>query len=412
MVFKKKFTNLKKIFPLLVIVFLSFFGFALAIPLFPPLFLNPDAYFLSPCTTIQTRQILLGILIAMYPMGQFIGAPILGKWSDKYGRKPILLFSLLFLIPAHLLSALSISYIYPSLLFISRFLAGLLGGDIVTAQAAIADFSRDSQTKTKNFGLFTVFSSIAFFLGPFLGGQFSDSEFITWFSYDTPFWCTAILSFISLILVVCLFRETHEADSSIKISVKSIALNMIDGLKRPLLKIVFTANLFIFLSIFFFFNCVSPYLIYLYAFSPSLLGFVNAYLSVPVMLAPLIFHYFNKIWSTKRTLQIGAFGLGISYVIFMLVPSPWSLFVTLIPIGFFIGMNFTFAALLVSNKANLQSQGQMLGTNQSIQVFAEALTALIGGSLMALYHTAPFYLAILCALIGALILIPQLDKIH
>ena len=46
------------------------------------------------------RRILLGILFAMYPMGQFIGAPLLGKLSDKYGRKPVLLISLIAVIPA------------------------------------------------------------------------------------------------------------------------------------------------------------------------------------------------------------------------------------------------------------------------------------------------------------------------
>jgi MFS transporter, DHA1 family, tetracycline resistance protein len=402
--------SVKRIFPLLTVLFLGYFGFSLALPLFPPLFLSPDLNFLPSGITTETRRILLGILFAMYPIGQFIGAPLLGKWSDKYGRKPIILISLIIVIPAYLGSAFSVLYAWPALLFVSRFLSGLLEGNIVIAQAAIADISEDSKTKTKNFGWLVSLSSTAFFFGPLIGGKLADSKIVWWFHYDTPFWCAAALTLVGFAVVALLFRETHQADPDIEVSLKSLIRTFSEGLKYRRLRILFTANFFIFLAIFFFLNFFSAYLVSVYRFSISILGEVNAYLAVPVILGPFVFGQFAKMWSTKKTTQIGSFLLGVSYLIFVLIQSPWSLLFTLIPIGFFMAMGFAFPAILVSDAVSHRFQGQALGTNQSIQVFAEACTALIGGFLMALFNTLPIYLAAFCGLVGTLALIKYKDQ--
>ncbi|NGX50510.1 MAG: Tetracycline resistance protein, class B [Chlamydiae bacterium] len=398
---------MRRIFPLLTVLFLGYLGFSLAIPLFPPLFLNPEVAFLPSDMSSEMRRILLGLLFAMYPIGQFIGAPLLGRWSDKYGRRPVILISLIVVIPAYLGSAFSLLYSLPVLLFVSRFFSGLLEGNIVIAQAAIADISEDSREKTKNFGWMVSLSSSAFFIGPLIGGKLADAKIVSWFHYDTPFWCAAGLSLIGFAVVALLFRETHDPDPEIELSFKTLSQTFIKGIKYRPLRAIFTANFFIFLSIFFFLNFFSAYLVNAYHFSISLLGEVNAYLAIPVILGPLLFGLFTKIWTTKKSIQIGSLLLGVSFIIFLLPHSPWALLFTLIPIGLFMAMGFAFPAIYVSDKASKRFQGVALGTNQSIQVFAEAFTALIGGFLMALYNSLPIYLAALCGLLGALALIKQ-----
>lgn len=396
---------MRRVFPLFTILFLGYFGFSLAFPLFPPLFLNPDTHFLSLGTTQQARKILLGMLLAMYPIGQFISSPILGKWSDKYGRKPVLLLSLILLIPAYLLSAFATFYVQPVLLFVSRFLAGLLAGDIVIAQAAIADTSKDVKSKTKNFGWLMSFGGTAFFFGPLVGGSLADSKVVSWFHYETPFLCAAILSVVSFIIVACLFQETHKADPKIEVSLKTLLSTFSEGLKPLHLRIFFIANFFLFLAIFFFLNFFSSYLITIYQFSILFLGKINAYFAIPMILVPFVCNCFSKLWSTRKIVQIGSFLLGVSYVIFLLIQFLWSPLFTFIPISFFIGVGFIFSPILISNATNQRFQGQALGINQSILVLAEAFTACIGGFSMALFNTMPFYLAIVCSFIATLILI-------
>ncbi len=397
-------SSMKRIFPVLTVLFLGYLGFSLAIPLFPPLFLDPVHEFLPVETTKEMRRILLGILFGMYPLGQFVGAPLLGKLSDKFGRKPVLLISLVIVIPAFIGSALSIFYVLPGLLFASRFLSGLLEGNIVIAQAAIADISEDAKTKTKNFGWLVSLSSTAFFFGPLIGGKLADSTIVPWFHFDTPFWCAAVLTLIGFFIVYALFRETHPPDPEIEVSVKAITRSFSEGLKFKGLRTIYWANLFVFLAIFFFLNFFTAYLINKFHFSVALLGEVNAYLSIPFMIAPIFFGVFAKWWTTRQAMRLGALCLSISYLVFIIPQSPWALLATLIPLGFFQSMGFVFPAIMVSNALGKKYQGQALGTNQSIQVFAEASTALTGGFIMALGNTLPIYFGAGCAIIAALIL--------
>jgi len=394
----------RRIFPLCIILFLGYFGFSLTLPLFPALFLNTNTYFLSLSITKQTRQILLGILLAMYPLGQFIGAPILGKWSDKYGRKPILLISLIILVPAYFTSAIAILYAQPVLLFISRFFTGLLAGDIVIAQAAVADTSKDVTTKTKSFGWLMFFGSTAFFFGPLIGGSLADSTVVSWFHYETPFFCAAILSIVSFIVVALLFQETHKADRNIEISLRTLFYTFGEGFKSSHLRIFFIANFFMYLAIFFFLNFFSAYLIVVYRFSVAALGRVNAYFSVPMIAVPFVCSRFNDRWSVKSVMQVISFFLGISYIIFVLFQSSWSLLFTLIPISFFIGFGLVFSSILISDAVDSGFQGQALGINQSVLVLAEALTAVLGGFCISLLNTSFFYIAFVCSILVFFIL--------
>jgi len=398
-------SSAKPIFPLFTVLFLGFFGFSLALPLFPPLFLNPNLTFLSADVSHQMRRLLLGILFGMYPLGQFIGSPFLGKWSDKYGRKPVLLISLVSLIPAYISTALSIFYVQPLLLFVSRFFTGILEGDIVIAQAAIADVSESTTTKTKNFGWYISLSTTAFFFGPLIGGKLANSHAIAWFNYDTPFWLAAAFSLVSFAVVSLFFRETHAADSTVEVSLKSLPRTILDGLRCRHLKALFTANFFIFLQIFFFISFFSVYLIDIYHFPPSFLGEINAYLAIPVILISFLFGWLAKIWSTKQTAQVGIFLLMVGCIMMLFPQRLWMLLIILIPIGFSIGIGFAFPAILISDASSQHIQGQALGTNQSVQVFAEVCATFTGGLFLALFSLLPIYLSILCGLIGAYILI-------
>ncbi|MCB1115715.1 MAG: MFS transporter [Chlamydiia bacterium] len=405
-------SSMKRILPVLTVLFLGSLGFSLAIPLFPPLFLEKGHSFLPQGMSIETRRILLGILFAMYPLGQFLGAPLLGKLSDKYGRKPILLLSLIIVIPAYLGCAFSVKYALPYLLFISRFFSGLLEGNVIIAQAAIADISEDTQTKTKNFGWFVSLGSTAFFFGPLIGGKLADQSFISWFHFDTPFWGAALLSLVGFFIVLKFFRETHAPDAEIKVSMKTITRSFTDGLNFKSIRMVYVANLFIYLGSFFFLNFFTAYLLTRFHFSVAKLGEINAYLAIPFILAPIFFGKFAKWWTSRQSMRLGCFCLCIAFLVFIIPSSPWALLITLLPIGFFQSMGFAFPAIMISDGVSKNVQGLALGTNQSIQVFAEGATALCGGLIMAFGITFPIYAATVCAFIGGLILFirpPRVD---
>lgn len=168
----------KKSNPMLTIfltVFIDLLGVGVLIPVMPLLLGDPTSpYYLLP-TGWSTEQgyVLLGLLTAVFPLMQFFATPILGQLSDKYGRKDILLISLFGTSLSYVLFAYGIMSRNLPLLFVSRALDGITGGNISVAQAAIADISLP-ENRAKNFGLIGMAFGLGFIFGSFLGGKLSD----------------------------------------------------------------------------------------------------------------------------------------------------------------------------------------------------------------------------------------------
>ena len=241
----------KQMASLLIVLFLGYLGFSLALPLFPPMFLDPTHAILPAQTTHFTRTALLGLLLAMYPLGQFFGCPILGKMSDKYGRKKVLLISLLAVVFVYIITALSIEFTMIYLLYASRFVCGLFEGNVVIAQAAITDISEDNAAKSKNFGWLVSISSSGFVFGPLLGGKLADPNLVSWFNYATPFWFASFFVLLAFIFVSIFFIETKRPNPEIKIKISKTFTNVMEGFQDRALRKIYSANFFIFLAIFF-----------------------------------------------------------------------------------------------------------------------------------------------------------------
>ena len=84
----------RRILPLYVVVFVGFLGYSLMIATFTPMILRNDNGMLPAGSSLTERSLVLGLLLALYPLGQFLGSPVLGALSDHYGRRPILIGSL------------------------------------------------------------------------------------------------------------------------------------------------------------------------------------------------------------------------------------------------------------------------------------------------------------------------------
>lgn len=124
-----------------------------------------------------------------YAFTQFIFAPIVGNLSDKYGRRPILLISLLGFAMDYVLLALAPTIVW---LFIGRIIAGITGASISTASAYIADISTD-ENRTKNFGLIGTAFGLGFIIGPVLGGILGH------YGARLPFYVAAILCLLNFL---------------------------------------------------------------------------------------------------------------------------------------------------------------------------------------------------------------------
>lgn len=182
--------NFKQILPVLVIVLVDLMGLSIIIPLLP-----------LYAARFGTSPLVIGVLQATYPMMQFIGAPILGRLSDRFGRKPVLVVSQIGTLSGFILLGFADSLL---ILFISRIIDGLSGANIATAQAAIAD-STTEKTRTQGLGLIGAAFGVGFVIGPIIAFIVLAA---TGQNYQAVAFTAAFFSLLSILLTSFWFKET------------------------------------------------------------------------------------------------------------------------------------------------------------------------------------------------------------
>jgi DHA1 family tetracycline resistance protein-like MFS transporter len=171
---------------ILSIVFIDLIGFGMIIPILPLYALR-----------FQATEWQIGLLLASYSFMQFLASPVLGWFSDRYGRKPVLLCSLIGSATGYILMAGATSL---TLLFLARILAGAAGASVGTASAYIADIT-PPENRSKRIGLIGAAFGIGFVLGPAIGGLLSQ------WSVIAPFWFAAVLSILNAVLMWIVLPE-------------------------------------------------------------------------------------------------------------------------------------------------------------------------------------------------------------
>jgi DHA1 family tetracycline resistance protein-like MFS transporter len=183
--------DFKRIMPIFVIVLIDLLGMTIIIPLMP-----------LYATTFGASPLVIGLLGAIYPIMQFIGAPILGRLSDRYGRRPVLLVSQLGTFIGFIM--LGMAQTLP-MLFLARALDGLSGANVSTAQAVITD-STNERTRTQGLGLLGAAFGLGFVIGPVIAFM---ALALTKNDYRAPAFVAAFFSLISILLTYFWLKETH-----------------------------------------------------------------------------------------------------------------------------------------------------------------------------------------------------------
>lgn len=381
----------------LLVLFIGYIGYSVSLPIFPVLILDPE-HTLNGSSNLGSA-ILLGCLIAIYPLGQFFGAPLIGKLSDKYGRRIVLLITLLAIIPAHLLTGLIIEWKNLTGLFVIRLLCGLLEGNIVIGQATMADINESTSSKAKSFGWITAVVSSAFIFGPLIGGYMGNR-----WGFASPFYLAAALALLSFFAVLAFFVETRVPNHAIRVRLRDAIMLFVRNFQRPRLGYVFFFNFLFYMGIMLFFSFISAYLLRVFHFNVSMIGFANAYLSIPIALTPL---FIKTVHYPRRAMGLAGLFFSLSLLVLIFPSTPYALYFTLIPTGVFAALGFTFGPLIVSSLVDEHTQGEALGVNQSVLVFAESLAGITGGCLLSVSSASPLILGALFTFLCALATLPQ-----
>ncbi len=373
----------------LIVIFLTVFvdllGFGILIPILPQLLANPASpfYLLPRGYSVKQGYIIFGFLTGIYPLMQFIATPILGQLSDRYGRKPLLAFSLAGTSLSYVVFAFGIITKNLPLLFIARGFDGITGGNISVAQAAIADSTAPAD-RARNFGLIGAAFGLGFIIGPYLGGRLADPATVSWFSASTPFWFAAILAAINTLSVIFFFPETlkqfrvsaiHWAQSLINIGK---AFNM-KGVRSLYVTSFLFQGGFTFFTTFF-----GVFLISRFHYTQGNIGDFFAFVGLWIAISQaVVTRTISRLWRESAILRVSLIATGIFIFDFFVPGTGAGLLWIVPPFAIFNGLSQANIPGLISQSVDATRQGEILGVSASVQALAQSIPPILSGFIAA-----------------------------
>ena len=332
------------------------------------------------------------LLTTGYALSQFFATPVLGRLSDRLGRRPILILSLLGTVFSNVLAAVaSVAW----LLFLARILDGITGGNNSIAQATISDVT-DPEQRAKAFGIFGATFRLGFIAGPalsYLAQQLPTLPGVT--SLGMCFVVSAVIAAIATLLCFFALPESHppEQCTEFKLTWADFKIGkVIASLGHPKFGRLF---LLTFLS-------GSTFTIFAFAFQPffiNVLGQNSKMLAVAFAIVGIlgfIAQVFGLDPLRKRfsLVRILAIALMLRGLLFLIMPTAPNLMIFFGLLGIFGAINsFPMPIIdsLLSNKSNPKEQGEVLGINASYLSISNAIGPAIGGLLVSFGYRVPFF---------------------
>ena len=362
----------KRFIPIFIVVFVDLLGFSIILPLLPYYARNFNA----------TPQ-MVGILIASYSICQFLASPILGDLSDRYGRRPVLLYSQIGSCLGFVLMGVALNLPNPLLwLFVARIIDGLTGGNLTVAQAYISDITRPEE-RARNFGMIIGVSfGLGFLIGPMLGG------FLSRFGYDIPAYAAAFFSLSSVLATLFLLPESqHEREEKVPgiLSYYTRAFDYLGiGELRRLLMIFFFMSLpfGLYVTMYPLFTDLQLHLTAEQAgYFLGLAGFLGIVWQGAVI-GPLV-----KRIGDYQALVLGLLFSAAGLYFLALVDVWWKLIIVAVLFSFGHGISRPSLTSIITMSAPPQRRGGVLGATTSIESFTRIIAPLIGGAIIALHPT-------------------------
>ena len=386
---------------ILLTVFIGFIGSSLPYTIFAPLFLNSDIQTIIPTSwDFSSRCMMLGVALAVYPFGQFLGSPILGGCSDRYGRKFVLIVSLTFSALGHILSGLAITFNSLGFLLLSRFLTGIMEGNIAISQAIAADLKHIS--KEISFGRIFTIGSLGYILGPLLGGLLSDHTIHPLFSYDLPFYIAALITFIAVILATVKLVPQQQTINNISFLER---FNLYRRLKvlfdsKQLKQLLIVSIIFTF-GVDIFYEFGPAYLTILWAMTPAQIALYNTTLCVGLAVgsSSLPSYLFRHISARQITL-CSMLITALSFILLVLMADKELALFWFFVAGVGIAGTSTRINIQISNQANKDIHGETMGNQFGLRMLGDSIICLFGGLVIATNTALPISISAVVAIIS------------
>ena len=359
----------KPIIIIFITILIDLIGFGIVIPVLP-YYVAGDAFKATPFQ--------LGLIVASYSIMQFIFSPIFGSISDKYGRRPVLFFSLLGTSAGFLIVGFATTL---WMIFAGRILDGMTGGNISTAQAYIADVT-SRKNRAKGMGLIGAAFGLGFVLGPALGGILSK------YGPAIPFLFAAAMAFVNAIALYLFLPESLKKGTHTQ-SVRRVNrfVELFNSLADSRFRIITSIYFFVVVGFSIMTTSFSLYTMKRFGYDAEQNGYLFFYVGIlAVVFQGGLFGRLSKWMGESRLVVIGCLLLTASlFAVPFVGPESGGLAGLLIGIAFFsVGNSIASPALtsLASKNASDHDQGKALGVMQSGASLARAIGPVIAGYLL------------------------------
>lgn len=363
---------------------------------------------------IANRALLVGGLSAIYALMQFLCAPWLGSLSDRYGRRPVLLGSLLGTGIGYIIFGLS-EQLFPispwlmlAALFLSRIIDGITGANISAAQAYIADITTP-ENRARGLGMLGAAFGLGFMLGPALGGWLST------YGLAVPVFVAATLSFVNVTFGYFVLPESlDESKRTSQVSasnplqrIRSVLAH--DGIRNLLIGVVLVNLAFS--------GMQSNFAVY----SDRRFGFTavdNALVFVAVGVVAVIMQGFLlrmlvPKFGEARLAMVGLVVMALGFEGLALAPTGVWLYPAILVLGIGSGMATPSLTSLISRRVDERSQGVTLGGSQALTSLVTVAGPLLAGMLSDVVHvTAPYHVGALFVVAAAVVAIMVLRVVQ
>jgi MFS transporter, DHA1 family, tetracycline resistance protein len=356
----------KPLASIFLIVFIDLLGFGLILPLLP--------YYAESFGASDT---VVGLLVASYAAAQLVGAPLLGRLSDRFGRRPILLLSLLGTLFSFLLLGFAKTL---GLLFIARIFDGITGGNISVAQAYIADVT-DEKSRAKGLGMIGAAFGLGFIFGPATGG------FLSQWGYAVPAFAAAGLVTINLLMVYFWLPESLTPEKRVELAQaekpKFTLRALLDALQRPFSGSLLITRFFFGLAFSIFQTIFSLYALRRFNLEAQQTGYILTYVGVlSVIVQGGLVGKLSERFRDDYLIITSVGIMALSLLGWAFVPSVTMLLVVLAPIAFAGGILNTVISSALTKTVQPQEIGGILGLAASIESLTRVIAPTLGGFLL------------------------------
>jgi DHA1 family tetracycline resistance protein-like MFS transporter len=349
-----------------IIVFVDVLGFGLILPLLP--------YY---ATELGASPTVIGALVASYALAQVIGVPILGRASDIYGRRPILILCILGTTAGFLILGFA-STLW--MLFLGRIIDGLTGANFTVAQSYISDVTTAKQ-RARGLGLTGAAFGLGFIVGPALGGALSE------ISYSTPAFVAAAVALTNIVLVLAFLPETLTPERKAELARQprsGFTLRRLnEALHKPLFGQVITIRFFFWLAFAIFTGTFTQFGLIALGLTPQINGYVLGYVGlVQVTVQATLIGPLTKRFAEVKLVVWALMGAAVCLALWGMSSSVWMLLIVLAPLGVSVAVENTVVSSLISKSVSADEIGGAFGLAGGLQSFGSILAPIIGGLLI------------------------------